>query len=255
MIRRFNYTGRLKISHDRVPISIVKENNGRYKFSIEFSLSDLNLPSDASVFVEAYKPMKYYKRFDFGSVGDITIPDNTVLENAGHYEDLLFRVKIVNKNKDGGLLVASADKITSSTESKDKSKRQSLLPVITRDIGEAIWRLSLGEEDRPILEVNDKIEGLSEIVRTDSEFHALVFPEIIERILKYSLKSEGVNDPFADDDMWHLWVRFACILPGVPPIPDEDKDIPDWVDCAVKSFCKSNNYIERYRNLLERRNS
>ncbi len=254
MIRRFNYTGRQKIDRQDVPVTVFRLPDNEKTFSIEIGLQEYELPDDALVFVESYVPMKFYQRFAFGSVGKIVPPGSTVLDHIGSLDELSFRVKVVDRSKRQGVLVAIADKIAPSSKQEGEAPRQSLLPVRTRDIGNVVWRLSIGEEDKPVLEISDKIPGLSEIVRTDRGFQALVFPDLVTNVLSHALKEEQVRDPLEDDDMWHLWVRFACNLPGVPPIPIEESDIDEWINEAVDRFGATLGVIEQYSAYLERRN-
>jgi hypothetical protein len=52
MIRRFNYTNRVKILRSRVDISLFKDNEGKY-FKAKVNLEGLNLPAEAKVYIEA----------------------------------------------------------------------------------------------------------------------------------------------------------------------------------------------------------
>lgn len=253
MIRKFNYTGRRKIERSKVPITVYALSGNESAFSIDFNLGEYDLPQDAHIFVEAYIPTKFFQRFSYHTVGKIEPPKSTSLVEIGSTDDLLFRVKVVDQTESKNTLIAIADKIAPRSKDKSESRRQSLLPVRINDIGDVIWKLSLDEEDKPTLEISDRIPGLSEVVRTDREFHALVLPEIFKKILYHALNEELVRDPFEEDDMWHLWVRFACNLPGVSVIPDDEVGFPEWILEAVNCFGRIQCYVDQYYNYLERR--
>ena len=51
MIRRFNYTGRIKISQNRIDVTLFKDNDGKY-FKAKINLEGLKLPPWAKVFIE-----------------------------------------------------------------------------------------------------------------------------------------------------------------------------------------------------------
>ncbi len=255
MIRKFNYTGRKKIPRVLIPVAIYEMTDGTVQFGTELNIDDLGLPDGASIFIEAYKPMRYYKRFSYGKVGNRIVPSDRDISDAGETEDLLFRVKIVDDTIKTGILVAVADRIAPKLDSKKPSRRKSLLPVVCRDIGDLIWRLSLGEEDHPVLEISSNIDGLSEIIRSDLVFHALVLPEVFRQILRHIFEEEQIFQPYADDDVWHCWLRFSCSLPGITNPPEEDDDDNrrknQWIEDVVDSFCRTQKYISNYSKHYE----
>lgn len=54
MIRKFNYTGRRKIKRTHVHIDLLRDGEGRRFLNISLQLTDMQLPAEAQVYVEAY---------------------------------------------------------------------------------------------------------------------------------------------------------------------------------------------------------
>ena len=70
MIRRFNYTDRLRIRRSDVRI-VLRDENGKLEFDADLrALADYDLPPDSLVFIEAYRQTNWM-RFPFGQLGAI----------------------------------------------------------------------------------------------------------------------------------------------------------------------------------------
>ena len=96
MIRKLNYTNRIKIFQDDVRIR-VDEKGGL--FFIDADLSSLSnsekyeLPPNGVVYVEAYQP-SVWMRFNYGYVKRIQAPKNHALEAFDNLEGIKFRIKV-----------------------------------------------------------------------------------------------------------------------------------------------------------------
>ena len=75
MIRKFNYTGRKKIKRSNVSIDLLRDGNQHRVFNLNLDLDDLELPSNAHVYIEAYH-RSGYQRFDFGTVSERKVPSD-----------------------------------------------------------------------------------------------------------------------------------------------------------------------------------
>src|SRR5258708_5063469 len=106
MIRRFNYTDRLRIRRSDIRI-VLREKDGQLEFDADLrSLAEYDLPPDSFVFVEAYRQTNWM-RFDFGQLGAISPDANRVLSQFDSADGILFRVK-VTPNGDTHTLLAEA---------------------------------------------------------------------------------------------------------------------------------------------------
>jgi hypothetical protein len=253
MIRKLNFTGRKKIPLRNTMVSLLNVDKHPHSFDIQIDLSDINLPSEASVYVEAYKRTSYM-RFDFGTAGNLRIPKNTNLTEIEAGVIPLFRVKIVDKSTQQGRIIAMADKIhPKGIDDADKEKISLLHVEFSEELGSQVWKLDLAG-DWPVLQVNNQISSIKEIARSDEGFLALVYPEIVRQILSEIIESDQL-DPEIDEDEWYsLWVNFASSLPGVGPPPTGrdatiKNDQKDWVEIAVRGFCDKWNLLGNFQKL------
>lgn len=241
MIRRLNYTGRRTISRSRVTVRLVPARDELTAFTVDYDLDGFRFPGDARVYVEAYNADSYM-RFSFGTVARTKVPRDTRLTEVTPRPLPKFRLKVVDEAKRHGLLLGVADRIIPLRPDEDVEQRQSLLPVDFCDLGERVWRLDLS--DWPVLELNNRIDGIAEAARSSGSFFGLLYPEVLRQILHEIVVVEAETDPDADDGEWQtLWLRYACSLPGVEPPPmeataDAKARRAEWVDATVAAFCR-----------------
>ncbi|GAB4476630.1 MAG: hypothetical protein OHK0044_22610 [Burkholderiaceae bacterium] len=253
MIRRLNYTGRKRIPRARVTVRLVAAPAGGWAFDAEFDLQGEAFPADSSVFVEAYNATSYM-RFDFGTVAQPRQPPDLRLTDITPGPLPKFRLKVVDRRY--GLLLGVADKLLPLQPQEALARKQSLLPVEFRDLGDRIWRLDLS--DWPVLELNQRVGYLGEVARSADSFMALVYPEVVRRILHEALVVQEQTDPDFDEDDWtSLWLRYVCNLPGVPAPPQPQPNATaeearalaeNWIERAVQAFCR----VRQVRVRLER---
>jgi hypothetical protein len=257
MLRKFNYTGRMKIPRRAVAVTLLQDRNGAPAFDIRFDLSSLKLPGHAKVYVEAYHRASYM-RFDYGRVSDIRVPQEserrlTAIEGGGTAQ---FRVKVVDETAEHGCVLAEADGVTPLEAGDARAKRTPLLPVVVMDLGPQVWRIEFETADgRPVLELNKQVSGVAQIAANDDEFCALVYPAVIRQILYRVLRIERFTDTDGPKDDWRVqWLRFACNLPGVlaPYRPENDDDERaeakhvEWIEEVAERFCSQNRTLDRF---------
>lgn len=245
MIRKFNYTGRKKIKRTHIRIDILRDSDDQRFFNASLHLSDMELPANAHVYVEAYHRTAY-QRFSFGTAGDRKIPGNRRLSNFSDSTLPLFRVKVVDRTGTHGRILASVDKVRPESIDELPAGSQSLLFVEFDDLGNSIWSLDL-EGDWPVLKLNSKVEEISLIATSDNRFLPLVYPEAFRQILTRILLEDQHADPDCDDDWPSLWLKLACTLPGMASPPQAGKmDQQDWIDRAVEAFSTNNRMLEMF---------
>lgn len=255
MIRRMNYTGRKRIARSRITVRLFPAGDGGWAFDADLEVSGYDFSPDASVFVEAYNATSYM-RFPFGTVSAIKPPADTRLADITAGPLPKFRVKVVDARSRFGLLLGVADKLIPLRSDEELSRRQSLLPVEFRDLGDRVWRLDLS--DWPVLELNRRIADLGEVARAADSFAALVYPEVVRRILHEAVIELECTDPGIDDDDWPgLWLTYACGLPGVPQPPEGGDERGraqqhEWIDRAVEAFCRSREMRVRFERAITR---
>ena len=255
MIRRMNYTGRRRVARSRVTVRVRPAPGGGWAFDADIDLAEYGFPADARVFVEAYNATSYM-RFAFGSVGAPAAPADTRLAAITGGPLPRFRVKVVDMRSRFGLLLGVADKIVPLRADEAATPRQSLLPVEFRELGSRVWRLDV--DDWPVLELNRRIADLGEVARSADAFAALVYPEVVRRVLEEAVLVLDNTDPEVDDDDWPgLWLRYACSLPGVPAPPDgvdEQARVQqrEWIEHAVDAFCRARGMRGRFERAIAR---
>lgn len=235
MIRRFNYTDRIRILQKDVHITI-REEDGQLIFDADLSaLSEYELPPESLVFVEAYRQTNWM-RFDFGQIGAITPAKNRKLLQFDSPEGIHFRVKITPSGNVHALL-AEADRITLTRPNLGEGERTPLLPVKPEKLEHEIYRLDFSG-DRPILLINSDAGNYADIGRSPA-FTSLVYPNVFREILIRVLLLEGHDDSLSDDWKSH-WLKFALTHPGLGELPKvEDTDgRNDWIEICVTAFSK-----------------
>jgi hypothetical protein len=255
MIRRLNYTGRKKIPRSRITVRLIALDEGPYAFTAEFDLSGFNFPNDADVFIEAYN-IGSYMRFPFGTVGQRRDPTDTRLVDISSRPLPKFRLKVVDQRKRHGLLLGVADKLIPLRPQEDMANKQSLLPVDFCDLGDRVWKLDLS--DWPVLELNNRIDGIGEAARSGESFLGLVYPEILRQILNEIVIVQDETDPGFDDSEWtSLWLRYVCSLPSVSEPPSGASEEArarriEWIEDAVAAFCRSRQARQRFAAAIQK---
>lgn len=245
MLRTFNYTKRKKIPKECVRLSITKAGDQTH-FNAVIKIEQLDLQSDARVYIEAYYGPTLY-RFDFGSVSLIKQPESTDISELYKISDkCYFRIKIVDGPN--GLILAQADKLDLSDD--ESKNRASIFYVheVKIETGE-IWKMNFDADGdgTPVLELNRDIEGIRDLVRTNISFRALVFPAAIRQIL-FQIAEQNNFD--REGDSWtSKWIVFIEDGLGVTNTPTSDNDsdkLDEWYDEVVRAFCLRNRIFEQY---------
>ena len=255
MRRRFNYTNRQRINRSDLSFTIVEDEEGTDRFYAGIDLNNYDFPSDASVWVEAYD-RNALMRFPFGSAAEPKNEKTTTLTDFAGSDSYYFRVKVVDKLHKSRLL-AVADSVSPVRRDDDETAK-SLLRVTTRDLGSVPWKLEYQVADHPLLVINNRIDAGKSLARSNHFFQALVFPAVLEQILRRILLEDDYT-PSAEpdnDDMWKEgWLEFSGHLPGNSPLPVDQKISPEdcqkWIADAREAFCNDINAINKVRSELK----
>lgn len=252
MQRRFNYTNRQRIHKNSIAITIVHDDEEQPKFFADLDLQDYSLPADGKVWIEAYD-RNAFMRFPFGvAESPSSISDTTLTDFVGT-DSYYFRVKVVDTGCHSRLL-AVADSISPVRHDDDEEPAKSLLRVTTRDLGPVPWELEFPVADHPLLVINNRIDAGKSLARSNQLFQALVFPAILEQILRRILVEDNYR-PSAeidDDDMWKEgWLEFAGSLPGSAKLQIDQEitgdELGKWIEDSRTSFCRELNAVRKVR--------
>ena len=236
MLRNFNSTGRQKILNEHAQVVIHPAAREEAPlFDVDLQLARYNFEPDAAVRVEAWRT-NISQRWSFGTIGQLKPPREVDRRMTVAPVESQFKVFVVAADGSGRLLGATGP-------IKPKLPRESLIPLQEKELEGEVWRVNFGDDDLPILEVNNQLEQISEIVRSDAAFRSLVMPQVLRTVLTQILLVEEAD---ADDDEegWHSgWLRLAqAHVPGRPPKVTDRSDsgqrqqAQTWIDQVVGKF-------------------
>jgi hypothetical protein len=263
---RFNYTGRLRIKRANIDL-VVREGPPR-RFSASWNLSGGPLPSDARVRIEATSsgsPM--VRRFDGGTVGEPAYLTDVELGDVGG-DTPVFSIKVVDVQEDVGRIVAAAEGLHAERPDleDDDHHRAALLPVNYRDLGERVWQVSF-DNAQPWLEINKHLPDTAaarSMVRDDPRFAAMVFPEVVERVLEHVLITHNQTAVVNDDSDWKdLWLRLGVAwtssepptLAGDEPTIVEADELRAWAREAADALCLKKGWRDAFVAVIDGDNS
>jgi len=244
-ICRLNYTNRIKLNKAQVGFTISRPEGGlplRAHISLQLPTG---LPPTSRVFVEASRSSPPGRmRFDLGSIESPVIPPYLELADFDTDALPLFRLKVTSPVEGDGRILAEAHHIHPLDPSEPPETKRGILLTQWRDNDGLVWDLDLKDDRGPILYIDHAADPNRDLPRR-TEFRALVYPEIIRRVLTAVV----VDDPDEMDDpeRWpSQWVRFPRHVFGfsdpLPPTDDEDAR-RDWVDSAVRWCSRKAGFI------------
>lgn len=252
MIRRVNFTERVKVARKDCHIALLqKEQGSAQRFRVALDLSEYSFPANAQVRLEAWRSGSV-QRWELGSIGTLSTEFSRRLTEVP--ESSQFRLLVVAGDGSGRLL-GSALRIRPTLPTR------SLIPVReTSELDGEVWRVDCGAEgDLPELLLNDRVPEISTIVRSDATFRALVMPQVLRTVFTQMLIVQQA-DPTDEESSWEGWLRLArTLLPDrEPPHVDrtEGSDgaqvAQNWIDELVSAFAANSVRAETtYRAALD----
>ena len=88
-----------------------------------------------------------------------------------------------------------------------------------------------------------------EQARHDASFAALVYPDVIRRVLTRVLRDH--DDPDTADDWRAPWLRFGRQLTGKRnPSREDESVVEEWIDEVVASFVGQRKLLAAYQRTL-----
>lgn len=239
MIRRFNFTGRRRITRDRISITLTVKNGRAENFKATLDMEDLDGPEfeNARVLVDACHRIDV-KRYDFGAVKNLIHPNTDLdfLKDCG--ENLRFRVLVVDPSS--RRILASAEKIRPM-----RVGGRPLLDVYFVDLGQRAWKLEFVGDGAPRLLVNKCIP--KHFPTSQPEFITYILPAVLQQILSHIIFVDEIGDIEEDDTDWrNEWLDFAKLYSReeVPILDKEDEhfdedEVESWIEDVVEDFCAS----------------
>lgn len=244
MLRKLNFTERIRIPRSSVRIELRRDADGILAFDPALDLASLGVPKDARVYIEAQYRTSYM-RFDCGAAATPVMPAERRLEDIDSDRIVRFRVKAVDPSS--RRIVAASGDVIVSCDRAGAGARLSLLQVNFDDLGDQVWRIHF-EADQPILELNNRIPDIEALARKDEAFFALVYPAAIREVLTRYLLVERWEDNEEANEWPELWIRWAREMTE-EPMPADPDERRAWIDDAVVAFCGRHRVADKMRSV------
>lgn len=237
MKRTFNYTGRRKIMRSDVAINL-RQLAGGWVFDAALRLADYRFPRAAEVWIEAHR-QNLWMQWAWGTVSAFQPPTDRRLVEFDVPDGVLFRVRVVHPpGPEHHKLLGEADGIPFVKAGEADDKRQHLLEPVPEELDQQLWKLNF-EADPPTLLVNKHVKPSWKDLARSPQFIALVYPEVLRRMLTRALIDEQWSEDDEDEDWKSDWVRFARNLGlGSPPLVDLRSERESWIEEAVAAFAR-----------------
>lgn len=249
MKRAFNYTGRKSIPSGAVLVSVDEGGpDGIPTFEVVFDgLGSLGLAETNKLVLEPYVGA-LSMRFECGTVGSPTLPEDRRLTDIDQGAAIRFRVLVIDDASDPCRIVASGV-ISAGDKDEAEHKRSILQLTETASLGERLWRLDLEGDAMPELLVNSRFPGMKARLIGDPLVQGLVFPAVVAELLNELLRGHA-----QDDCAWvKAWSVYAESLAKrqLPEDDYDDDDIDEFIRDCVEAFCDQHRFAERVINLLK----
>jgi hypothetical protein len=175
-------------------------------------------------------------RFGFGTVGAIIPPQDRSLSEIDDGAGVLFRVMVVDESDKVGRLLALADRIAPLG---DERQRDALLPLVTEDLGEAVWRLDAAKGAQPRLMINSRYPGLKQKLLEDPLLMGAVLPLAVRDALRI-VRNED-DEALEWVARWRRFVEDVTDEEVAKFIFDEgeDEDEDEGMDEAIARVCEA----------------
>lgn len=244
-VRRFNYTGRIRLSREHMKFYTYSYPDASIYFNASLNFEEYKLPAESRVVVEVYR-QHTNRRFELGSPIDEILSLEEDISDFSTVDNIKFRVKVISEIKPG-LLLAQADKIAARAEHQDQTATSSLLKVRpNKDLGQEVFKLNIGTE--PELLINANIGNWRELI-LEPKFVCLVFPSILRQVLVQILFIDG-NFDIDSDDWSSQWLNYALKLVNTDlPEGDDNETIQDWIDQVVSTFSRKFRMLREYKKV------
>ncbi|QDU28886.1 hypothetical protein ETAA8_39920 [Anatilimnocola aggregata] len=253
MIKRVNFTGRRRIPRSKIDLQLFDGTPRRFSANIQFEEGVFT--SDAEVVLEATSAgSSIVERIACGTVGQLQQPQLRELKHI-EQENVLFTLKVIDRSEQIGRLLGVADQLRPERSGEPSSGgRRGILPIELADLGQEVWRLEFTDHD-VLLQVNERLTDLKDRVRSDAMLYAIIYPDVIRRVLRAAIAENVEIDE--DSDRWSvLWLRFGRDLHPLqtkpPATVDTSELIDEWIDEVATAFCNQHRLFDEYQNTLTR---
>ena len=167
------------------------------------------------------------RRYELGSVSNWA-QDPQDLHGLDFSRPLRFRLLV--REEGAPKLLASAE----SLRCMGDGDIESLLPVVSTDLGQRLWRLEI-TADGAELQCNESVFPSGASAESYAPFRALVLPEALRQILEYLAREPELLS--GDDSIWVDWGMWMRLLRIEVPPPMDEELRKQWVNESTGRFC------------------
>lgn len=246
MSHRINSTGRKRLLRENVSIRLIEgKSGGAPSFNAVISIpGELNLDSSARVYIEPYV-RRSSMRFDFGTVGNIVVPNDLALSGIDAGTPILFDVKVVDESGQVGRILAAAHALRPEGD-EDGIGRDSILPLRSMDLGQRVWKLEVDKDAGPTLCINNRIPDLKSWLMSDVRYMGMIYPEVVRRmVVECWSEHSGADDNAHWVVAWRTWIQSR-----LGREPREDEISSDGIDMLAEDVVDRFAEMHRYASLL-----
>ena len=254
MLRRLNETGRKTIVSQHYELTLNRDIATKPPyFELKLDLASYDFPPSAYIYVEAWRG-NVSQRWNIGTVDRIDPKDVDYRRLTELSVSANFRITVVSDSKPGFIL-GKIDQIARSLSSLGE---QSILPTVELEDMSEVWRLDYPTDvDMPVLQLNAKIENISQKIRQPGLFRSVVLPAVVRSILTRILLIDGESLDFKNiepNEASYKWLNFSD---GIVPIestrsefaddPENDRQlIEKWIDEVTSKFAEESIQVGKF---------
>lgn len=207
MIRKFNYTGRVKIKQSSVNVNVTDIGTTDACFDCSVNLDEYEFPDHGKVFLEAYRGSYVRRRFFLGDVGSTETLDEEEIPEFANFPAFNFMVLVVDTIESGKRILGRSSPLFFPTDSHGVG-RNSILPVKYVQNMSQIWNVDF-ESGRPVLALNRDLRNVEQLITKDRLFRHSVFPAVLREILLhyYIIPAISEEDENVSLNEWSEFIR------------------------------------------------
>lgn len=207
MIRRVNFTGRVKIKQSSVILNVVNSGTSDVAFSCNAELEEYNFPGYAKVYLDVYRSSYLRRRFSLGSVESPVRLTNQKISEFSAFPVFNFKLYVIDV-RDSYKLILGRTSPMFSLSGRSGEIPTPLLPVKYVHGMRQVWKLDY-ETGRAVLLLNSGITDISDHVTRDLFFRHSILPAVLREILFHLFIFEEVPDEEDNsDDYRGKWTKF-----------------------------------------------
>ena len=207
MIRRINFTGRVKIKQSSVILNVINPGTSDVAFSCDAELGEYNFPGYAKVYLDVYRSSYLRIRFSLGSVESPVRLTNQKIPQFSAFPVFNFRLYVIDMRDSYKLILGRTSPLFSLNGGSGEISTP-LLPVRYVPGMRQVWKLDY-ETGRAVLLLNSGITGISDYITRNQFFRHSILPAVLREILFHLFIFEEVpDDEDSTDDYRGKWTKF-----------------------------------------------